>query len=68
MTGPEVEPLARVKALVAEMLKFPGAPEKMKAELLSEMENGGYEKLLHMLMNRKIPDDFDPSDRPWNRH
>ena len=67
-TGPEVDPLSRVKAIVAETLKLPGTTEKDKLEILTEMENGGYEALLHMLMNRKVPDDFDPNDRPWNRN
>ena len=67
-TGPEVDRLSRVKAMVAETLKFPGTTEETKIAILTEMENGGYEALLHMLMNTKIPDDFDPNDRPWNRN
>ena len=67
-TGPEVDRLSRVKAIVAEMLKFPGTSEETRLAILTEMENGGYEALLRMLMNTKIPDGFDPNDRPWNRN
>ena len=67
-TGPEVDRLSPVKAIVAETLKFPGTTEETKLAILTEMENGGYEALLRMLMNKKIPDDFDPNDRPWNRN
>ena len=65
---PSGDPLSRVKAIVAETLKFPGTTEETKLAILTEMENGGYEALLHMLMNTKIPDDFDPNGRPWNRN
>jgi hypothetical protein len=67
-TGPEIDWLSRVKAIVAETLKFPGTSEETRLAILTEMENGGYEALLHMLMNTKIPADFDPNDRPWNRN
>ena len=67
-TGPEVDPLSRVKAIVAETLKFPGTTEEIRLAILTEMENGGYESLLQMLKNTKIPTDFDPDDRPWNRN
>jgi hypothetical protein len=56
-----------VKAMVAETLRWPGTSEEMKAAVLIEMENGGYEALLQHLLNVKIPADFDPKDRPWNR-
>ena len=60
--------LAWIKAMVAESLKFPGTTKETKLAILTEMENGGYEALLRMLMNRKIPGGFDPNDRPWNRN
>ena len=63
-----IDRLSCVKAIVAETLKFPGTTEETKLAILTEMENGGYEALLHMLMNTKIPDGFDPNDRPWNRN
>lgn len=60
--------LAWVKAMVAESLKFPGTTEETRLAILTEMENGGYEALLRMLRDTKLPDDFDPNDRPWNRN
>jgi hypothetical protein len=60
--------LSWVKTMVAETLKLPGATEEDKIKILAEMENGGYEALLHMLMTTKIPADFDPNNPPWNRH
>jgi hypothetical protein len=65
---PSGDPLSRVKTMVAETLKLPGTTEKDKLAILTEMENGGYEALEHLLLNTKIPDGFDPSDRPWNRN
>jgi hypothetical protein len=60
--------LTWVKSMVAETLKFPGTSEETKLAILTEMENGGYEALLHMLLNTKIPADFDPNNPPWNRN
>jgi hypothetical protein len=67
-TGAETDRLSHVKIMVAEMLKFPGTTEETRLAILTEMENGGYEALLRMLMNTNIPDGFDPDDRPWNRN
>ena len=60
--------LAWVKSMVAETLKVPGTTEETKLAVLTEMENGGYEALLHMLLTTKIPADFDPNNPPWNRN
>jgi hypothetical protein len=60
--------LAVVKAMVAETLKAPGVTEQDRIEVLTAMENGGYEALAHKLLNTKIPADFDPKNRPWNRN
>jgi hypothetical protein len=65
---PPGDKLAWVKAMVAETLKRPEATEETKLAVLAEMENGGYEALLHMLMNQEIPEGFDPKNRPWNRN
>ena len=64
---PAKDSLSFVKAIVAETLKFPGTTEETRLAILTEMENGGYEALLHMLQTTKIPEGFDPNDRPWNR-
>jgi len=37
-TGPETDRLSRVKAIVAETLKFPGTTEETKLAILTEME------------------------------
>jgi hypothetical protein len=62
------DPLGFVKTLVAETLKFPGASEEERLAVLTEMEAGGYEALLHMLRIQEIPAGFNPNDRPWNRN
>ena len=67
-TLPPGDPLAMVKVMVAETLKHPEVTEEDRLAILTEMESGGYQALLHMLMNRKIPEGFDPTDRPWNRN
>jgi hypothetical protein len=64
---PVHDPLTWVKAVVAEHLKVPGTTEETKLAILTGMENGGYEAFLRMLQAEKIPEGFDPNDRPWNR-
>lgn len=62
------DPLAWVKAMVAETLKHPETTEEDRLAILTEMESGGYEALLRMLQTREIPEGFDPDNRPWNRN
>jgi hypothetical protein len=61
-----MDQLTRVKVMVAEMIKHPDLTEAERIDLLASMEDGGYEALANMLANRKLPEGFDPANRPWN--
>jgi len=60
-----LDPLEKAKRIVNATLVY--ATEEERVAILTDMENGGYEAVLNMLKNYKIPAGFDPADRPWNR-